>query len=270
MSIYEDAFFTIYFCLIAAILGACLGSFLNCAAWRIVRNESFVKGRSRCPSCGHELGVTDLIPVVSWVMLKGRCRYCKTTVSWRYPAAELFFAVLTVGCLLRFDLTVICGRNLVLLCCLFCLALVDLESYIIPDGCHITAAGAWILGAFIAPEAYGGISGILVHVAAGIVIGGAVLVISLIMDKVLGKDSLGGGDIKLLAVMGLYLGFAGSMFGIILACIIGLLSAAAGKKNNTDKEASGQIPFGPAIAAAMCIMLFIGDGLVEWYMGLMI
>lgn len=301
MSIYDDKFITIYFVLIAGILGLALGSFLNCAAYRITQGESFVKGRSKCTACGHELGAMDLVPVLSWVLLKGRCRYCGEKVSARYPITECVFAVLCIICLLKFDLTVMCGRNLVLLSCLFCLSLVDLDSFIIPDGCLIVAVIAWIAGAALDFEEYGGLHGIGMNVLAALIIGGGILAISLIMDKVLGRDSLGGGDIKLFAVMGLYLGLIGSMFALILACVLGLLFAAARKgksdcecpreqhqesdgrqvdrdiasisatenKDDYQEENDGnQIPFGPAIAAATCIMLLFGDQAVQWYMGI--
>lgn len=301
MSIYDDKFITIYFVLIAGILGLALGSFLNCVAYRITQGESFVKGRSKCTACGHELGAMDLVPVLSWVLLKGRCRYCGEKVSARYPITECVFAVLCIICLLKFDLTVMCGRNLVLLGCLFCLALVDLDSFIIPDGCLIVAVIAWIAGAALDFEEYGGLHGIGMNILAALIIGGGILAISLIMDKVLERDSLGGGDIKLFAVMGLYLGLIGSMFALILACLLGLLFAAARKgngerddwhgdcdrenkqledndivpkratenKDDYQEENDGkQIPFGPAIAAATCIMLLFGDQAVQWYMGI--
>ncbi|MDO4395960.1 MAG: prepilin peptidase [Clostridia bacterium] len=301
MSIYDDKFITIYFVLIAGILGLALGSFLNCVAYRITQGESFVKGRSKCTACGHELGAMDLVPVLSWVLLKGRCRYCGEKVSARYPITECVFAVLCIICLLKFDLTVMCGRNLVLLSCLFCLSLVDLDSFIIPDGCLIVAVIAWIAGAALDFEEYGGLHGIGMNILAALIIGGGILAISLIMDKVLERDSLGGGDIKLFAVMGLYLGLIGSMFALILACLLGLLFAAARKgngerddwhgdcdrenkqledndivpkratenKDDYQEENDGkQIPFGPAIAAATCIMLLFGDQAVQWYMGI--
>lgn len=301
MSIYDDKFITIYFVLIAGILGLALGSFLNCVAYRITQGESFVKGRSKCTACGHELGAMDLVPVLSWVLLKGRCRYCGEKVSTRYPITECVFAVLCIICLLKFDLTVMCGRNLVLLSCLFCLSLVDLDSFIIPDGCLIVAVIAWIAGAALDFEEYGGLHGIGMNILAALIIGGGILAISLIMDKVLERDSLGGGDIKLFAVMGLYLGLIGSMFALILACVLGLLFAAARKgngerddwhgdcdrenkqledndivpkratenKDDYQEENDGkQIPFGPAIAAATCIMLLFGDQAVQWYMGI--
>ena len=117
MSIYEYTPILIYFVLLAAVLGSSLGSFLNCAAWRIVHGESFLKGRSHCTTCGHALGFLDLIPVLSWVFLKGKCRYCGEKIPARYPLTELFFAAVSVLCLLRFDLTVLCLRNYIFLCC---------------------------------------------------------------------------------------------------------------------------------------------------------
>ena len=141
--LYAAPAITIYSCFIAALLGACMGSFLNCAAWRIAHGESFVKGRSRCPDCGHPLGALDLVPVFSWLFLRGKCRYCGKKIPARYPLSEAVFAAVTVLCLLRFGLTAECLRNLIFFGCLFCLSLVDLESCIIPDGCLAVAALAW-------------------------------------------------------------------------------------------------------------------------------
>ena len=122
MSIYHNRLSLTYCCCVAAVLGAVMGSFLNCAAWRIAHGESFLKGRSHCPACGHVLEPLDLIPVFSWLFLRGKCRYCGTKVSARYVLAELFMALVTVVCLLRFGLTVLCLRNYIFLCCLFCLS----------------------------------------------------------------------------------------------------------------------------------------------------
>ena len=144
MSIYLSRGILLYCGALACVLGAVFGSFLNCAAWRIAHGESFLRGHSHCPTCGHELGARDLVPVLSWAFQRGRCRYCGEKISVRYPLTELAFALLTLLCLLRFDLTALCLRNWVFLCCLFCLSLVDLESYTIPDGCLLTALGAWL------------------------------------------------------------------------------------------------------------------------------
>ena len=262
LSVYDSGTMTAYFCAVAAVLGAVMGSFLNCAAWRIAHEESFLKGRSHCPECGHELGVLDLIPVFGWLLLRGRCRYCKKPVSPRYLIVELVFAALTVACLLKFDLTIVCLRNYVFLCCLFCLSLVDLECMIIPDGCLIIPAAVWLA---TLPFLWTGWKDVLLHLLAAVVFGGGTLLISLIMDRLLGKESLGGGDVKLLALVGLYLGLAPSLFALLLACLIGLLFFVV---RMAVKKEQGQFPFGPSIAAAAVVMLLWGGGLVDWYLNL--
>ena len=246
MSIYEDTFFMIYCCVLAGVFGAVLGSFLNCAAWRIAHGESFVKGRSHCTSCGHVLGFLDLIPVFSWIFLGGRCRYCKTKISPRYMLTEEFV------------------RNMVLACCLFCLSLVDLEIFEIPNGCLLIPVIVWFV-AIPFTEMSG--MDVLYHVASGVGYGAVMLALVLLFDKILGKETMGGGDLKLFVVMGLYLGVAASLFALFFSCILGLIMGAIQKRGKENK--GPQIPFGPAIALAFYAMLLYGDGLVNWYMGLL-
>ena len=262
MSIYEYRPLLAFCVALAAALGAVAGSFLNCAAWRIVHGEPFVKGRSHCPACGHTLGPLELVPVFSWLLLRGRCRWCGAKISVRYLLAELVCAALAVLCLLRFDLTALCLRNLVFLLCLFLLTLTDLEAMLIPDGCHIAAVLAWLAAL---PFLGLGRGEILASVAAGVGLGGGLLLISLAMDRLLGRDTLGGGDIKLLAVVGLYLGPIGGMFALVLSCLLGL-------GFNALRRGDGQraFPFGPAIAVAAALMLLFGEPLVNWYRALLL
>lgn len=262
MSVYEYRPALVFFVAVTACLGAVLGSFLNCAAFRIVRNEPFVRGRSRCPACGHELSALELIPVFSWLVQRGRCKACGERISARYPLTELAFALLMVLCLLRFDLTALCLRNAVFLGCLFLLTLTDLEAMLIPDGCHIAAVLAWL-----AALPFTGMGGryILVHALSAVGFGGGLLVISLAMDRLLGRDSLGGGDIKLLAVVTLYLGPVGALFALMLACVIGLAIHLPRRR----REGSKAFPFGPSIALAAAVMLLYGAPLVDWYLGLL-
>ena len=252
-----------YCCVVSALLGAVLGSFLNCAAYRIAHGQSFMKGRSRCPACGHVLGVADLVPLFSWVFLRGKCRYCGAKVSVRYFLAELFMALVTVVCLLRFDISVVFLRNLVFLCCLFCLSLVDLEVFEIPDGCLLIAAAAWLIALPFTAMSW---KESLLHFLAAVAFGGGLLLLSLLMDRILKRDSLGGGDIKLYFVVGLYLGIAATLFSLLLACVLGLLFAFLRKR--IGKAEGEQIPFGPSIAAAAAVMLLFGDPMVRWYLGL--
>ena len=231
---------------------------MNCAAWRIARGESFLKGRSRCPACGHTLGVPDLVPLFSWLFLRGRCRHCGTRVSPRYFFTECAFAALTLACLWRFGPTVLCLRNYVFLCCLFCLSLVDLDSFIIPDGCLIIPALVWVVTLpVIRPPDVG------MSLLAALIYGGGTLALSLIMDRVLQKESLGGGDIKLFALMGLYLGPLASMFALLFSCVFGLVFAFA-----SGLGKGKPFPFGPAISAASAFMLLFGSPITEWYLSL--
>lgn len=256
-SIYESTPLLAYCCLMAGLFGAAMGSFLNCAAWRIAHGESFLVERSRCPACGHVLAPLDLVPVLSYIFLRGRCRYCGTRISPRYALTECLFAGVSVLCLLRFDATPLCLRNYIFLCCLFCLSLVDLDTFLIPDGCLILPALAWALTAPLLPLRDIGFS-----LLSALLYAGGMLALSLIMDTLLKKESLGGGDIKLFAVMGLYLGPLVSLFALMLSCVLGLLFAFA-----TRQGSGNPFPFGPAISAASAVMLFCGEPLTKWYMG---
>ena len=248
--------------IVCVMLGATFGSFLHCAAWRIARGERFVSGRSHCPSCGHPLGIPDLIPLLSWLFLRGRCRHCGAKIPARYFLAELFCAAMTVACLFRFGLTVLCLRNWCFLCCLFLLSLVDLEISEIPDGCHVAAVLIWLIAQ---PFLWNGWKDALLHVAAGLAFGALLLLVSLVMDRILKKESLGGGDVKLLAVIGLYLGFLPTLFALILSCFLGLGQAVL--SGRTHGKA---FPFGPALSAAAAVMLFYGEALSGWYLGLFV
>ena len=179
MSIYVDRSVMVFCVVVAACFGAIMGSFLNCAAYRVVRGESFLKGRSRCPACGHTLTPLELVPVFSWLFQRGRCKACGQRISVRYPLTELGFALVTVLCLLRFDLTVLCLRNYVFLCCLFLLTLTDLDDMTIPDGCHIVSALAWVAALPFLP--FPGWGEALRSVLAAVVFGGGILLLSLAM-----------------------------------------------------------------------------------------
>jgi len=261
ISIYQNSGILTFSCTVAAVLGAALGSFLNCAAGRMAKDQPFLGGRSHCPACGHVLEAADLVPVFSWLLLGGKCRHCGAKISPRYLLTELLFAALTVLCLLRFDLTVLCLRNWVMLCCLFCLSLVDFESKIIPNGTLLTAAGAWVLAE---PFLFDNWTKTIAHVGTGVLISGGLLLISMVMDRVLKRESLGGGDVKLFAVVGLYLGLLGSLFALVLSCVLGLAVNLPRQKGNSEP-----FPFGPWIAIATAVMLFFGEDLVAAYLSLM-
>ncbi len=265
-------FLTVYFGILAFILGTVFGSFYNCMAMRVAAKEDFIKGRSHCMSCGHELSAGDLVPVLSYLFSKGRCRYCGEKVSVRYPLTELLFGVLTLTLYLveignpvlaEAGDWVILARDFLLTGMLFSLSIVDLMIYEIPNGMLLTALIGWIvtLPFAFSPFFGGGMTEALHHLLAGLILGGGMLMLSLLMDKILKKDSLGGGDIKLFALLGLYVGYFGDYLVLVFAVLFGFLTIFLLRKE--------RIPWGPSIAAGGYLTLLFGDRILTWYLGLM-
>lgn len=262
--LYDSAFLFAYCTAVVAVLGLCMGSFLNCMAWRMTHGESVLSGRSHCTSCGHALGPLDLVPVLSWAFSRGRCRYCGEGVSWRYPATELLCAVMYVSIWLVYGFAIETVELICFASVLLVLSLTDLDTYIIPNATILAAIA--IRALYIAAVGVLGQGDALVlardSLVGGLAVGVPVYLLSLVMDRVLRRDSLGGGDIKLLFVAGLYFGWAQCLFLVMLACVLGLVLAAV-----LSRE-SRLIPFGPAIALACWLCMLCGSRVVDWYLGL--
>lgn len=267
MSIHDSAIIERYFMFLTVLIAFGLGSFLHCAAYRIARHEKFVKGSSQCPICGHPLAWNDLVPVFSYIFLKGKCRYCKAGISLRYVISEIAFIGLMISNLLCFDVTFVALRNAILLCCLFVIAIVDYEAYEIPNGCILISLAAWVV---LEPLCYREQTrgelwvDVVEHVGTMIGILFFILLIRMLFQWILKKKALGFGDVKLLAVMGLYLGVMPALFGIILACILGLIFGVIFQKRKKERKGA-YFPFGPALSAAFWIMLCVGEPFVTWY-----
>ena len=258
---YLSAGTQIYLYVLAALLGLVLGSALNCLSFRMAHEQKWSGAqRSCCPACGHALGALDLIPLFSYLFLKGRCRYCGKPISPRYPITEGLLALCFVSLLARFGLSADLVTAAILCACLLCLSLVDLDTQIIPDRFLVLPAGARAIQLVLE----GGLSGLARGVLPGLVIGGGVLCLSLVMDRVLGRDTMGGGDIKLLALLGMFLPFSQCLVLLILACVLGIVLGAVLLKVNPGSA----FPFGPALAAAAWITLLVGEPFVSWYLSL--
>ena len=247
----------LYLSFVAFLFGAVMGSALNCLAYRMVRGKKWSGGRSVCPHCGHTLAPRDLIPVVSYLCLKGKCRYCGEKVSKRYVLTEACLGLCYVTLLLRFGLSLDLLSGLVLLSCLFSLSLVDLDTQIIPDRFLVIPAVIRIAQLIFEGNLIGGI-------LPGLIFGGGLLILSLVMDKILGKDTMGGGDIKLMAVLGLYFSIPECLLLLILACVAGIVIASILMKIKDDTP----FPFGPALSLAAYITMLIGEPVISWYLSL--
>lgn len=297
---------------IAALLGACIGSFVNCLAWRLVAGESVLKGRSHCTSCGHTLGMLDLIPIVSWIALRGRCRHCGERVSPRYVIVEVVLAVVFAALLVAYGVSAQTLAYWALASILMAIALVDLDTYTIPNGFIVAALAVWLLltaASFAGLAQSEALAAALDGLAGAFAVGGGILLFSLAFEALTKRQSLGGGDIKLLFAVGLFLGLAASLLNLLIACILGLVLAlvrpahlpqadgaplspsaavdgqadipqsaqAVSEAQANDAETAGEsepfrtraIPFGPAIAAGTILTLLVGPTFLTWYLSLL-
>ena len=191
--LYADPFLTVYCCLLAALLGACMGSFLNCAAWRIVHGESVLRGRSHCDACGHVLAVRDLIPVVSYLAAHGRCRYCGAKLSRRHVLAEAVSALVFVTLLLHYDISLQalegwCVAGILLAC-----SFADLEGYIIPDRFIAVGVVLFITTLFFDPQP---LRRALDGAIGGLAVAGGVLVPDGAVSGLEAEPSVSGGGLR--------------------------------------------------------------------------
>ena len=252
-------FITVYCCAVAALLGACMGSFLNCLAWRTVHGESILRGRSHCDACGHVLGVRDLVPVVSYLVSGGKCRYCGAKLSSRHVWAEAVSAVVFVSLLLKYDISLQTLEAWLLACVLLACAFADLEGYIIPDRFLAVGIVLFIVTLFLDEDPLRrAVDGLL----GGFGVAGALLLLVLYMEKRMGREAMGGGDLKLLFLTGLFFGWQENLLCLILACLAGIVWGLAAAKRG------GAIPWGPSICAAGILTMLAGDAAIAAYVSM--
>jgi prepilin signal peptidase PulO-like enzyme (type II secretory pathway) len=235
------------------LFGLCIGSFLNCAIYRLEEKKS-MQGRSFCPNCRHDLSWLDLFPVFSWIFLGGKCRYCHKKISIQYPLVEIFTAFLFLVIFLNTPVS-----NAVYFCLILCFLIIififDLKHYIIPD--------MILFPAILISLTYDlfDFSHILNYLLAAAVACGFFLIIFLISK---GKW-MGFGDVKLAILMGLLLGLPNVLAALFLAfffgAIIGVILIATQKKGFRS-----EIPFGPFLIAGTFFAMLFGNQIVQWYL----
>jgi leader peptidase (prepilin peptidase)/N-methyltransferase len=242
---------------LALVFGAVVGSFLNVVAYRLPRGESVVRPRSRCPGCGTAIRPYDNVPVLSWLLLRGRCRDCREPISPRYPLVEATTAVLCAVVVLAKGPHTAALLGIALVLVLVPITLIDLEVRLIPN--VLTATGSVAALAILALDDPGSIPGHLIAAAAG---GGFLFAAVMAYPR-----GMGMGDAKLAGMLGLFLGrsvgvalFAGFLAGTVIGVVImARVGVAKGRKT--------KIPFGPYLALGGLVALFAGDALVDWYLG---
>jgi leader peptidase (prepilin peptidase)/N-methyltransferase len=254
------------------VLGSCIGSFLNVVVYRIPAGKSIVSPPSACPHCHHRLGVSENIPIFGWLWLKGRCRHCYASISVRYPLVEGMTGLLFLLCFKIFGFSGYTLGYWALLSWLLALALIDWDTMTLPN--PLTQSGLvaglvfqTLMGMGTSPVMIGMVQGLMGGVV-GAVLGLWLLeVFGFVTSQLLGRQAMGGGDIKLAAMIGAWLSWHGLVLTIFLAAAIGTLigfwAMAAGWLQRRQ-----QFPFGPFLAMAALCSAFWGDYLWSWYLAL--
>ena len=241
---------------LAGVLGLLVGSFLNVVVWRLPRGESLVRPRSQCPQCGTPIKPYDNVPVLSWLLLRGRCRNCGAPISARYPLVEAVTCALFVAVVLGRDGALDVVLGLLLVTALVPITLIDLDQRLIPNAITLPAAVA----ALVAGVALD-ISFVPEQLIAGAAAGGFFLLAALAYPR-----GMGMGDVKLAGMLGLYLSraVAPAVFIALIAGVLvgGVIMARLGAREGRKAA----VPFGPFLALGALIAMFVGDGLVDAYL----
>lgn len=254
-------------------LGLAAGSFINCVIYRLEIGQSFLRGRSYCPDCKHQLNWPDLIPVMSFFILRGKCRHCSRNISWQYPLVEISTGLIFIS-ILNFqfpsfnEFSIFNFLNLIYYWIIFSFLIIifiyDLKRYIIPDKVVYPAIGTAFLYQLLKTWGFGFLNLVGIwDLWLGVLPSFLFLAIILVSR---GKW-MGLGDFKLAILMGLFLGFPKILVALFLAffigAIIGMGLIALGKK-----EMRSEVPFGPFLVSGAFLSLFFGDQLVSWYLNL--
>jgi leader peptidase (prepilin peptidase)/N-methyltransferase len=269
------------------VLGLCLGSFLNVVIYRLPREETDISHprRSVCPRCDHSIAWYDNLPLVSYIMLRGRCRHCGERISPRYPLVELIAGILTVAVFFKSGLTIRAVAELYLVMALTAISFIDLEEMIIPDLITLPGMVIGLAAAVASPQLE--LTGLwlgtrlfdwgltnfrlisLIGSVLGLVLGGGI--IWLIFEGYYlwrKEEGIGGGDFTLMAMIGAFLGWRSIFLTIFFGSVLAML-AAVGMSIRKGEFLSPRmkLPFGPFLSLAALIYLFFGPRILAWYLG---
>jgi len=247
---------------VALGLGLIIGSFANVCIYRLPRQESVVWPGSHCPHCDVPIAWYDNIPLLSFVLLRGRCRRCAAPISWRYPVVEALTAALFVQSIAAFGPSLRAVQSMVLGTLLIIVFFVDLDHFIIPN--RVTYPGTVVGLLFTA--ALSGWRPAAGAAATAAALGGAFVLINVVSARLLGEEGMGLGDAKLAAMIGAFLGWPNGavaiLLGVFLGGAVGVCLLALRLKGRRE-----HIPFGPALAAGALGAMWWGPGLLHWYLG---
>jgi len=248
--------------IISIIFGGIVGSFLNVCIVRLPKEESIVTPGSHCPRCNNPIKFYDNIPMISYLVLRGKCRHCNESISIQYPLIEGITALSSFLLFDKFGATLSYLFYFSFVSALIIITVIDLYHQIIPDVISIPGIGVGLLGSLIIPyiSVFNSLIGILVG-------GGSLFLVATLYQWLFKREGMGGGDVKLLAMIGAFLGWKSVILTILLSSFIGSIVGIAIMLLK-GKDFKYAIPFGPFLSLAAVISLFYGETLISWYLGL--
>lgn len=240
----------------AFVIGAALGSFLNVCIVRLPADESVVRPASRCPRCGEAIAWYDNIPVLSWLILRGRCRRCREPISWQYPLVELFTATIWMAAAWWWGPTVTALSGALFATILLGIAVTDARHYLIPDEYTL---GGLVIG--LALSLFGGYRGLL-DAVIGAALGFSLLfVVGVVGRWMFKEEAMGGGDVKMMAMVGAFVGWKGVLLTIFLGALVGSIVFVP-----LTLRKKRLVPFGVFLAVGAVVTLVAGDAVITWYL----
>jgi len=239
-------------------VGAAVGSFLNVLIFRIPEGQSIVLPSSHCPKCGHAIRVYDNIPIVSYLILRGKCRDCHEKISLQYPIVEAITALMSLLLFLKFGLSFKYLSSFIFTCALIVITLIDIRHQIIPDAISLPGIPVFFLLAvfFMNLTAWESLLGILIG-------GGCLFAIAFLYEIITKREGMGGGDIKLLAMLGAFLGWKSLFFILLISSLLGaVVGISAMIMKGQDMKYA--VPFGPFLSIAAVAYLFVGADVMKF------
>ena len=245
---------------VSIIFGGMIGSFLNVCICRLPKEESIVWPGSHCPHCQKPIKFYDNIPLVSYFLLRGKCRYCKGSISPQYPIVEGITALSSLFLIMTFGLSLSFLFYFAFIAALTVVTVIDLYHQIIPDVISLPGIGVGLLASLLIPEItfWNSLVGILLG-------GGSLFLVATLYQWLFKREGMGGGDVKLLAMIGAFLGWKAVILTILLSSLIGSISGILVMVLK-GKDFKYAIPFGPFLSVGAVIALFYGESLIRWYL----
>jgi leader peptidase (prepilin peptidase)/N-methyltransferase len=247
----------------AFFLGLAIGSFMNVCIYRLPLGKSIIWPPSHCPKCGEKIKFYDNIPILSYIILRGKCRYCNVPVSLQYPLVELITGILSLALFIRYGPTYQYLLYFLFTSVLLIISFIDFHHKIIPD---VLSLPSILIGIAVS---FGLIDIKWSDSLIGLLAGGASLyLVGIVYEFLTGREGLGGGDVKLLAMIGAWMGWRALPMIVLMASLAGILAALV-FLIYTRKGLRTRIPFGPFLSLGAVMYLFFGNELTRWYIGLL-